>query len=161
MNDEELRDYLKRFCFGREHLICSRDLVRQKNLRESDLRKKVNRLRRKAVPIASSREGYFYASNAAELYSTIRQLKEMRAGLDAAICGLEQAIYDADNDLVHVRDFLGHSDIKTTDIYARSSLTMKQKALERVSDSPVPSMPSWQKSRSTMEWLKSFGSQKA
>lgn len=42
-------------------------------------------------------------------------------------------IYDADNDLVHVRDFLGHSDIKTTDIYARSSLTMKQKALERVS----------------------------
>ena len=41
MNDEELRDYLKRFCFGREHLICSRDLVRQKNLRESDLRKKV------------------------------------------------------------------------------------------------------------------------
>ena len=88
MNDEELRDYLKRFCFGREHLICSRDLVRQKNLRESDLRKKVNRLRRKAVPIASSREGYFYA----ELYSTIRQLKEMRAGLDAAICGLEQAM---------------------------------------------------------------------
>ena len=47
MNDEELRDYLKRFCFGREHFICSRDLVRQKNLRESDLRKKVNRLRRK------------------------------------------------------------------------------------------------------------------
>ena len=92
MNDEELRDYLKRFCFGREHLICSRDLVRQKNLRESDLRKKVNRLRRKAVSIASSREGYFYASNAAELYSTIRQLKEMRAGLDAAICGLEQAM---------------------------------------------------------------------
>jgi len=86
MNDEELRDYLKRFCFGREHLICSRDLVRQK------IRKKVNRLRRKAVPIASSREGYFYASNAAELYSTIRQLKEMRAGLDAAICGLEQAM---------------------------------------------------------------------
>ena len=42
MNDEELRDYLKRFCFGREHLICSRDLMRQKNLRESDLRKKVS-----------------------------------------------------------------------------------------------------------------------
>ena len=92
MNDEELRDYLKRFCFGREHLICSRDLVRQKNLRESDLRKKVKRLRRKAVPIASSREGYFYASNAAELYSTIRQLKEMRADLDVILVVL---IHDA------------------------------------------------------------------
>ena len=92
MNDEELRTYLKHFCFGREHQIGSRELVRQHGIRESDLRKKVNRLRRKAVPIASSREGYFYASNAAELYSTIRQLKEMRAGLDAAICGLEQAM---------------------------------------------------------------------
>ena len=36
MNDEELRDYLKRFCCGREHFICSRDRVRQKNLHESD-----------------------------------------------------------------------------------------------------------------------------
>ena len=92
MNDEELRTYLKHFCFGREHQIGSRELVRQHGIRESDLRKKVNRLRRKAVPIASSREGYFYASNAAELDSTIRQLKEMRAGLDAAICGLERAM---------------------------------------------------------------------
>ena len=92
MNDEELRAYLRRFCFGREHQIGSRELVRQHGIRESDLRKKVNRLRRRAVPIASSREGYFYASNAGELYSTIRQLKEMRAGLDAAICGLEQAM---------------------------------------------------------------------
>ena len=83
MNDEELRTYLKHFCFGREHQIGSRELVRQHGIRESDLRKKVNRLRRKAVPIAS---------NAAELYSTIRQLKEMRTGLDAAICGLEQAM---------------------------------------------------------------------
>ena len=84
MNDEELRDYLKRFCFGREHLICSRDLVRQKNLRESDLRKKVNRLRRKAVLIASSREGYFYASNAAD--AVLYDVKIAgRNGLPAAI----------------------------------------------------------------------------
>ena len=41
MNDEELRDYLKRFCFGRAHLICSRDLVRQKNLRESSAKRSI------------------------------------------------------------------------------------------------------------------------
>lgn len=70
-------------------------------------------------------------------------------------------VYESDNDLIHVRDFLGHSDIKTTDIYARSSLAMKRKALEQVSDSPVPAMPSWQKSQDTMEWLKSFGARKA
>ena len=92
MNDEELRDYLKRFCFGREHLICSRDLVRQKNLRESDLRKKVNRLRRKGIPVGSDRGGYFYAVTAGEVYATIRQLKAMSSGLEAAIRGLEQAL---------------------------------------------------------------------
>ena len=92
MNDEELRDYLKRFCFGREHLICSRDLVRQKNLRESDLRKKVNRLRRKGIPVGSDHGGYFYAVTAGEVYATIRQLKAMSSGLEAAIRGLEQAL---------------------------------------------------------------------
>ena len=92
MNDEELRDYLKRFCFGREHLICSRDLMRQKNLRESDLRKKVNRLRRKGIPVGSDRGGYFYAVTAGEVYATIRQLKAMSSGLEAAIRGLEQAL---------------------------------------------------------------------
>ena len=46
----------------------------------------------KLFPLPAAARGYFYASNAAELYSTIRQLKEMRAGLDAAICGLEQAM---------------------------------------------------------------------
>ena len=50
----------------------------------------VDAYRKQASNIVSPR--LFYASNAAELYSTIRQLKEMRAGLDAAICGLEQAM---------------------------------------------------------------------
>ena len=92
MNDETLRVYLKNNCYGKSHRIAGSTLEQQLSMCGSDLRKRISRLRRKGVPIASSREGYFYASNAAELYSTIRQLKEMRAGLDAAICGLEQAM---------------------------------------------------------------------
>lgn len=69
-------------------------------------------------------------------------------------------IYEAENNLIYVRDILGHSDIKTTGIYARSSLAMKRKALEQVSDSPIPDIPSWQKSKDMMEWLKSFGASK-
>lgn len=65
-------------------------------------------------------------------------------------------LYDAVNDLVDVRDFLGHTDIKTTSIYARSSLAKKKKALEKISDSPVPELASWQQSKDTLEWLKSF-----
>lgn len=66
-------------------------------------------------------------------------------------------IYEAENNLIYVRDILGHSDIKTTGIYAQSSLAMKRKALEQVSDSPVPDIPSWQKNKDMMAWLKSFG----
>ena len=38
-------------------------------------------------------------------------------------------IYEAENNLIYVRTSW-HSDIKTTGIYARSSLAMKRKALE-------------------------------
>ena len=92
MREEKLRAYLKGTCAGRKYRVSGAELEQVLGINGTDLRKLVNRLRRKAVPIASSREGYFYASNAAELYSTIRQLKEMRTGLDAAICGLEQAM---------------------------------------------------------------------
>ena len=32
--------------------------------------------------------------------------------------------------LIYIRDFLGHSDIKTTEIYARADTELKRKALE-------------------------------
>lgn len=69
-------------------------------------------------------------------------------------------LYEADNDLISVRDFLGQSDIKTTGIYARSSLEMKRQALEKISDSPVSEMPSWHQNKGTLEWLKNYGSHK-
>lgn len=52
----------------------------------------VNRLRRRGVPIASDRGGYFYAVTAGEVYTTIRQLRQMAAGLERAIAGLEGAL---------------------------------------------------------------------
>lgn len=50
------------------------------------------RLRCKEHPIASDRSGYFYATNAGEVYDTIRQLKQMVSGLEAAISGLERSM---------------------------------------------------------------------
>lgn len=66
-------------------------------------------------------------------------------------------LYEAVNDLITVRDFLGQADIKTTSIYARSSLEMKRRALEKISDSPVEELPSWQQNKDTLEWLKNYG----
>ena len=65
-------------------------------------------------------------------------------------------LYDAVEDLIDVRDFLGHTDIKTTSIYARSSLAKKKRAMEKISDSPVPELASWQENKNTLEWLKNF-----
>lgn len=41
-----------------------------------------------------------------------------------------------------IRDFLGHVDVKTTQIYARANLEMKRRAREKVADdTPLPSLP--------------------
>lgn len=56
-----------------------------------------------------------------------------------------------------IRDFLGHVDVKTTQIYARANLEMKRNALEKISDpSPVGTIPSWQKNKGLLDWLRSL-----
>jgi integrase/recombinase XerD len=56
-----------------------------------------------------------------------------------------------------IRDFLGHVDVKTTQIYATANLEMKRIALERISDSsPVRAIPSWQHNKNLLEWLRSL-----
>lgn len=55
-----------------------------------------------------------------------------------------------------IRDFLGHVDIKTTEIYARANLEMKRAAIEKVSMVPVPKLPSWKENKSLLQWLQSL-----
>ena len=56
-----------------------------------------------------------------------------------------------------IRDFLGHVDVKTTQIYARANLEMKRQALEKITDaSPVPTIPSWQQNKDLLNWLRSL-----
>ncbi len=55
-----------------------------------------------------------------------------------------------------IRDFLGHVDIKTTEIYARANLEMKRAAIEKVSPAPIPKIPSWKENKSLLKWLQSL-----
>jgi site-specific recombinase XerD len=56
-----------------------------------------------------------------------------------------------------IRDFLGHVDVKTTEIYARANLEMKRRALEKVAAvSPLPKIPSWKQNKTLLEWLHSL-----
>ena len=50
--------------------------------------------------------------------------------------------------LVYIRDFLGHTDIKTTEIYARADTELKRKALENAYPDLVDSdLPDWNNNR--------------
>ena len=76
MRDEQLLAYLKGSCSGRKNRVGGTELERTLHVSGTDLRKLVNQLRRKTHPIAD----------------TIRQLKRMAAGLEAAINGLERSM---------------------------------------------------------------------
>jgi site-specific recombinase XerD len=56
-----------------------------------------------------------------------------------------------------IRDFLGHVDVQTTQIYARSNLEMKRRALEKVEGGvPPPKIPSWKQNKTLLDWLHSL-----
>ncbi|MBW1677745.1 MAG: site-specific integrase [Deltaproteobacteria bacterium] len=57
----------------------------------------------------------------------------------------------------YIRDFLGHSDTKTTRVYAKANIEMRRRALEKASVlvSP-PCLPEWKKDKDLLEWLRSL-----
>ena len=91
MQNEKILAYLEGSCLGKANRASGTELERTLHISGTCLRKQVNRLRCKEHPIASDRSGYF-ATNAGEVYDTIRQLKRMAAGLEAAINGLERSM---------------------------------------------------------------------
>ena len=59
--------------------------------------------------------------------------------------------------LIYIRDLLGHSDISTTEIYARADETMKRKALLEAYKSPSEDkLPEWKTDKNLLDWLKSL-----
>lgn len=69
---------------------------------------------------------------------------------------------EADINPVYIRDFLGHTDLKVTQIYAKTSVEMKRKALDKLKcEETVPAisntMTDWRKDAGLMEWLGSLG----
>lgn len=80
MGSEQLLAYLKTNCPGRNRAEKSAALEQALRISGNELRRQVNRLRRKGLPIGSSRDGYFYAVTAGEVYATIRQPAVERRG---------------------------------------------------------------------------------
>jgi len=92
MCDDEFLSYLKKVHPGAKSCVSGAVLAKTFKVSENELRRRINRLRRKGNPIASNRSGYFYAVNAGEVFATIRHLEGMDDGLRAAIAGLVNSL---------------------------------------------------------------------
>ncbi|MBF0312915.1 MAG: tyrosine-type recombinase/integrase [Oligoflexia bacterium] len=56
--------------------------------------------------------------------------------------------------LIYIRDFLGHADIKTTEVYAKTDTETKRKAIEGAYPDIINSdMPDWNKDKELLSWL--------
>lgn len=65
---------------------------------------------------------------------------------------------EADVNPIFIRDFLGHTDLKVTEIYSKTSIKMKKAALEKMNTGKkvIPSTPikDWTEDKSLLDWLK-------
>ena len=56
--------------------------------------------------------------------------------------------------LIYIRDFLGHVDCSTTEVYSRADSEMKRKAIESAYIDLVPNIiPKWEEDGDLMNWL--------
>ena len=56
--------------------------------------------------------------------------------------------------LIYIRDFLGHVDLKTTEIYAKADTETKRKAVENIYPDLIESnLPDWSKDHALLSWL--------
>lgn len=56
--------------------------------------------------------------------------------------------------LIYIRDFLGHADIKTTEIYAKTDTEKKREVIENAySDLIDSNLPDWSKDQALLSWL--------
>jgi len=66
-------------------------------------------------------------------------------------------LLQAGNPATVIQAILGHSDIRSTDIYARADLEMKRYALEKTTKLPPSGkLPYWQDDKGLMNWLRSL-----
>ena len=58
---------------------------------------------------------------------------------------------------MYIRDFLGHSSIQTTEIYARVDSKQKRLAIEKAYSDTLPeNKAKWHQNSDLLEWLKSL-----
>lgn len=63
-------------------------------------------------------------------------------------------LLEAGVNLVYIRDFLGHEDIKTTEVYLKCNTELKRKAIEKAYPDLIDSnLPDWTNDGTLLDWL--------
>ena len=65
-------------------------------------------------------------------------------------------LLQAGNNLIYIRDILGHVDVSTTEIYAKADPEMKRHALEKAYQEITPSLPDWTADLKILSWLQTY-----
>lgn len=67
-------------------------------------------------------------------------------------------LLESGSNLIYIRDFLGHEEVETTQIYAKANPEVKRAALEKVYQSPdMPPLPDWNDDPTLLSFLKGLG----
>ena len=86
--DKALCENLKKYHYGQEGAVSSKELEAAFHVDGRKLRRAVNRLRCDGHPICSNATGYFYAARQSEIMATIAQLTGRISQIAAAKSGL-------------------------------------------------------------------------
>lgn len=65
-------------------------------------------------------------------------------------------LLEANVNMFYIKDFLGHTDISTTEVYAKASIETQRAALEKHASILPQAAAIWSNEPDTIEWLKSF-----
>ncbi|MHC1772373.1 MAG: tyrosine-type recombinase/integrase [Flexilinea sp.] len=63
----------------------------------------------------------------------------------------------ANINLIYIRDFLGHSNVTTTEVYAKADANAKRQALEKAYNPVIhDDFPDWTEDKNLMDWLQTI-----
>lgn len=84
--------------------------------------------------------------------------KKLPAKIQMKSGGTKGDLVQANVNTIYIKDYLGHADISTTEVYARADNEAKRAALEKASLClELPCASNWEQDADLIAWLSSLG----
>lgn len=90
MDSERLFIYLKKNHIGSKNAVLSKQLEAAFSCKGKEIRRCINTLRTRGIPICSSADGYFYSEKPSDIARTVSQLRGRVLKIENAQHGMEK-----------------------------------------------------------------------